>query len=199
MFQHDAEATRIYLHPALPGCGRPVIGWRCRTYVNGATHPLQPPSRVQRWAAPAGLPLRQSLPSSAIHPVAGGGGAAAPPPCRQSRLSLSPRSYLCRASVTAHVDKRPRRPVINMCHSWWEPVQRLGQARLLLICGGVGKTIGEEPGHTVVGVSLPQLSFGERLAPASVCSCDRFSPISRCSLTKSRSSPQAPHQGSHRC
>ena len=28
---------------------------------------------------------------------------AAPPPCRQSRLSLSQRSHLCRASVTAHV------------------------------------------------------------------------------------------------
>ena len=66
MFQHDAEATRIYLHPALAGCGRPVIGWRCRTYVNGATHPLRPPSRVQCWAAPAGLPARYSLPSSAI-------------------------------------------------------------------------------------------------------------------------------------
>ena len=90
---------------------------------------------------------------------------------------------------------RPRRHVINMCHSWCELVQRLGQARSLLICGGVGKTIREEPGHTVAGVSLPQLSFGERLAPASVCSCDRFSPISRCSLTKNRPSPQAPCQG----
>ena len=74
LVEHDAEATRIYLHPALPGCGRPVIGWRCRTYVNGATHPLRPPSRVQCWAALAGLLARYSLPSSAIHPVTGGGG-----------------------------------------------------------------------------------------------------------------------------
>ena len=43
MFQRDAEATRIYLHPALPSRGRPVIGGAAGLLSTGRHTPSDHP------------------------------------------------------------------------------------------------------------------------------------------------------------